>query len=246
MSDPMLSAVPSPLRAGAFRNSAVMQIHSHQAIELFHGRRADAKAIEPWHRYSVPGLLLFAKILREVWQCAERDDPYADWLLLHVERALQRARTFIRLELEALATQHTLMPETVTLGVCTSEEPVSVPLDFNTPYGFQGAYLIADYDALVRRAETARRTGALVRADHDHLLRVAGRRVRRVFRAVLHHWNKHVPVTREDLLQNNARAQAAIQAMGELPSDIISAATRAEMAPPRRITADGKTDTALA
>src|SRR3569833_1802542 len=116
MSDPMLSAVPSPLRAGAFRNSAVMLIHSHQAIELFHGRRADAKAIEPWHRFSVTGLLLFAKILREVKQCAERDDLYGDWKQNQNEHTKQHTQTNIRLELEALATQHTLMPETVTLG----------------------------------------------------------------------------------------------------------------------------------
>src|SRR3569833_2710263 len=123
MSDPMLSAVPSPLRAGAIRNSAVMQIHSFFAIEFFHGRRADAKAIEPWHCFSVPGRLLVAKILREVWQCAERDDPYADWFLLHVERALQRARTSLRQELATLVPPHTDVPETITMAVSASEEP---------------------------------------------------------------------------------------------------------------------------
>lgn len=230
MSNPVVSAP----RAGAFRNSAEMQLHSRQAIELFHGRHADPEAGVPWHRYSVPGLLLFAKTLREVWQSAEQDDPYADWLLLHTEQALQHARTCIRAELEALETQQAVIPATVSLGLCASEEPVAVSLDFNTPYGFQGAYLIAEYDALVRRAETARRTGALIRTRYDHLLRVAGRQVRRVFRSVLHHWDKHLPVTREDLTQHNARAQAAIQAMGELPPEIVSAVQRAEMAPPRR------------
>lgn len=230
----MPSAIEITPYAGAFRNRAAMEIHSRQAIELFRGRRADPQATVAWQRYAVPGLLLFAKTLREVWQGAEQDDPYADWLLLYTEQALQQARTCLRAEIEALEKQQADVPDTVTLALCASEDPVSVPLDFNTPYGFQGAYLVAEYDALVRRAETARRTGALSRAQYDHLLHVAGRQVRRVFRTVLGHWGKHVPATRTDLLENNARAQLAVAAMGALPPEILTRAQRAEMAPPRR------------
>jgi hypothetical protein len=96
-----------------------------------------------------------------------------------------------------------------------------------------GAYLIADFDTLARTILTARHVGMMERDPAEKLLYQGGRLVRRVFEST-QGW-KHCAVTRDDMAANNAKARAAIEAMGTLPQDVLSGQTRPRIGPEIRL-----------
>ena len=92
-----------------------------------------------------------------------------------------------------------------------------------------GAYLIADYDELVRAILTAQHVGLLSRVAGEARIRDSARRVRRIFTIPVR-W-KQLAVTREDIHQQHPRAQQAREAMGDLPDDILAGTRRAQVVP---------------
>ena len=95
-----------------------------------------------------------------------------------------------------------------------------------------GAYLIADYDALALATLTTQHVGVLSRETSEALIRDSARRIRRIFTIPMG-W-KHLAVTREDVRQQNLRAQQAREIMGDLPDEILAGTRRAGAAPIRR------------
>jgi integrating conjugative element protein (TIGR03761 family) len=117
----------------------------------------------------------------------------------------------------------------VQIDLALSVSPARVQLSFATPYGYMGAYLIADYDELVGAILTAQHVGLLYREAGEALIRDSARRVRRIFTIPVG-W-KHFAVTREDIQQQNALALQARQTMGDLPNEIRAGTWRARIAP---------------
>ena len=147
------SAFVSP---GTLRGDARLAIQTKQAQRLVHGRR---------HSNDTPGiigLVQFGNLMRRIWTAAGADDPYADWALLRVHEALDAGRTIIaalNAKVETLLQART----GVSIQIAHSLQPIDVPLQFANPYGYMGAYLIADFDTLVRGVLTARHVGLLAR-----------------------------------------------------------------------------------
>ncbi|MFA7254431.1 MAG: AcaB family transcriptional regulator, partial [Patescibacteria group bacterium] len=103
------------------------------------------------------------------------------------------------------------------------------PIYFQNPYGYMGAYLIADYDALARSVFTARHIALIDRAVAEQLLQVTGKAIRRTFN-LASQW-KFTGVTREDVLAQNPNALKAIGFLGECPEPIVSKTKRAKISP---------------
>jgi integrating conjugative element protein (TIGR03761 family) len=238
--DPGRGTVPTKEQPGTLRGSASLPIETRQAQRLVYGRRESAE--QP----AIVGLVRFALLMKRLWLSAMLDDPYADWFLIRVLEALDSGRQAIgdrRRELDALLAN----AAGVQIEVARSLKPVSVPLQFATPYGYMGAYLIADFDALARRVLTARHVGLLAREEAERLLQRGGRPIRHAFCLPLR-WT-HCAIDRDDVRQHTQRAQAARLAMGELPQDVLEGTRRAAHAPAIRqrpatppITVNGSTD----
>jgi integrating conjugative element protein (TIGR03761 family) len=212
----------APQQPGTLRGSASLPIETRQAQRLVYGRRGSEE--QP----AIIGLVRFGMLMKRVWLSAMLDDPYADWFLIRVLEALDSGREAIdalRRELDALLDN----TSGVEIEVARSLKPVRVPLQFATPYGYMGAYLIADYDELARRVLTARHVGLLAREEAERLLQRGGRQIRHAFCLPLQ-W-KHCAIDRDDVRQNTQRAQAARVAMGELPQDVLEGTRRATHAP---------------
>jgi integrating conjugative element protein (TIGR03761 family) len=117
----------------------------------------------------------------------------------------------------------------IEIQVAQSSAPLRMPLRFATPYGYMGAYLIADYDQLVCSILTAQHLGVLSRDSSEALMQRSTRLIRRVFTTPLG-W-KPLAVTREEVRTNSPRAQQARDQLGELPADILAGTRRAQFAP---------------
>ncbi len=207
---------------GNLQGGATLVIQTRQAQRLLNGR---AKSKD---KAGIIGLNHFSRLMRVIWLAASQDDPYADWYLVQVLKSIEDTRTELA-QLDQEIQQHLQCVRGVEFDLAQSTSPARVPLSFATPYGYMGAYLIADYDALVRAILTAQHVGLLFRVASERLIRESARRIRRIFTIPVG-W-KQLAVTREDIQQQHPCAQRAREAMGDLPDDILAGTRRARVAP---------------
>lgn len=220
--DPAVDYATAAERPGTLRGEASLLIQTRQAQRLVYGRRQSQE------QAGIIGLVRFGMLMKRIWTSAMLDDPYADWFLIQIHESLETGRETIqklRAEVDALLKA----VEGVDITVAHSLKPVRVPLQFANPYGYMGAYVIADYDELVRAALTARHVGLLPRDSTELMLQRSGRTVRRTF-GIPTQW-KHCAVNRDDVRQDTPRGRTARETMGELPQDVLDGTRRAHHAP---------------
>lgn len=229
--DPAVDYTTAAAQPGALRGEAALWVQTRQAQSLIRGRGPSEG------KPRVIGLIRFGMMIHLVWLAAEADDPYADWCLLRVQEALKDARRDLGQSQDHV--QSLLRAERgVEIGVGASIRPVRIPLRFSTPYGYMGAYLVADYDNLVRTCLTAKHVGLGRPGYMNQLMDQGAHRVRSVFHTV-QAW-RYSGINREDVRQRTRRALAAEQALGEVPQEIVDGTLRAEVAPKLKVQAAGE------
>jgi integrating conjugative element protein (TIGR03761 family) len=213
---------------GPLRSQSRLAVHTRYAQRLIDGR---GEANKP----PILGLLAFGRRMRQIWLSAEHDDPYADWYLYQIEGLVDITRQLIqdhRRQLQGLLEN---IPKTVHIAVSESLEPVEVELAFANPYGYMGAYLVADFDELARLVFTARHAGCIDRKFAEAMLFKSASAVRRTFQKSAE-W-RYTGVTRTDIKANSPLAQKAIEAMRIVPLEHLQGDVRARCAPIIRSTA---------
>jgi integrating conjugative element protein (TIGR03761 family) len=210
---------------GALRSQATMEIQTRQAQRLVYGRMASEG------KHEIVGLLRFAAMLRPIWSGSMADDPYADWWLVKIERELTQARDQLK-HMENTVEQHLTDAPAINVAVAQSLSPAKLELNFSNPYAFHGAYLLADYDALVRAILTARHVGLMDLRTSEKLLAEGGRYLRAAYETGKGY--RYMGVKRSDLAQGTAKARKAIETLGELPQPVITGELRATYAPKLR------------
>ncbi len=217
-----------PSQPGRLRGSYSITLHTRQAQRLFRGRRkTDDKP-------GIIGLTAFSAIMTRIWEAAGLDDPYADWFLLQVEQAIEDTRKLVHTRQQDVD-KHLSSRERVKIEVASSLEPVELPLNFPTPYGYMGAYLIEDFDQLVLSLLTAVHVALMPRDTAMATLSNTSRAIRRAFLTPAHH--KLLGITRKDIVMTTQRGAQAIAAMGDLPPEILEGTLRSRFAPPIRSSA---------
>ena len=216
---------------GALRSQATMSIQTYQAQRLVYGRQREGEQKE------IVGMFRFAAMLRPIWIGAIADDPYADWWLVRIERDLNSAREYLS-ELSADMSDCLHGVPAINVEVAESLSPVEIPLNFSNPYAFHGAYILVDFDTLVRGILTARHVGLMDYPSAEKMLAEGGRVVRAAYERARGY--RYFAVTREDVTQGNAKAAKASETLGNVPEPILSAELRATYAP--TIRARGRND----
>jgi integrating conjugative element protein (TIGR03761 family) len=206
-------------QAGSLRNQASLVIQTRQAQFLLEGRAGSR---------GILGLMRFSHIVGDVWRAAQQDDPYADWMLLRVEEAVEKGRAFIAEKNRALGKSLNSLGA-LRIELANSRQPAIVELGFGTPFGFMGAYLLSDFDELARSALSAQHCALLDRDRAALLIRAGGNAVRRVYQLPTV-W-KRTGLTREAVRQGTDAAVNAAQLMGKLPDEVLALKRRSKYAP---------------
>ncbi|MCP4993932.1 MAG: TIGR03761 family integrating conjugative element protein [Gammaproteobacteria bacterium] len=220
--DPVVDYKTAADRPGRLRGTSHLTIETRQAQRLVYGRAQSED------QQGIIGLVKFAMIMGRIWRAAELDDPYADWYLLQIHESLTTAQAEIK-QMTSQVQEQLKSVSGVDISVAHSLEPVQVPLHFPNAYGYMGGYLIADYDTLVRSVLTAVHVALMTRDEGKRLLHNCGRLIRRGF-LLPTRW-KYCIVTRDDISQTTQRGAMAVEAMGELPQEILDENCRAPHAP---------------
>jgi len=211
---------------GGLRSETRMTIQTRQAQKMVLGRKR-AKGVQP-----IVGLLEYGRRMKLLWLSAQADDPYADWYLLRIEESIDEARKIITEKKQWLDEVLNSMSG-FEVDIAHSIQPIQVPILFQNPYGYMGAYLISDYDGLCCSVFTASHIGLIDRNTANNLVSVTGKAVRRTF-DLPGRW-KFTGVTRDDISANNPAAISAISTHGECPVPILKKTKRAKISPEIRI-----------
>lgn len=222
--DPVVMPNLVSKKPGALRTRGEVQLHTRLAHRLFYGRRRDdKKKIRP-----ITGLVRFAINMNQINELASRDDPYADQVMLDVEKELFEAQALVQSNIQAV--KDLLMDlDGITIKYNGSVEPVTVPLEFKTTYGFVAARLLYQYDKLVRMAQAAMHVGMMFEEDWGKVVRASGRKIRRAFGMSAGY--RFSGVNRNDIAANNAAARAAKEKYGELSQSTLDGSKRGKFAP---------------
>ncbi len=222
-------------KPGRIKTKGSFTLHTQLAHRLFYGRKKSVETTivdgKPVKRKleAVIGLVRFTSNINQLYNLAEMDDPYADYMLLKIETSMAELKANLSTNIEALR-QLLGDVEDMQIDASFSVKPIQLPLEFQTPfYGFEAARIVKYYDRLVLLALTTRHTGDLLDSDWNRVVNHSARDIRRVF--LMSTQYKFAGVTRDDMAANNQRARAAIEQHGELPQNVVEGRKRAIHAP---------------
>ena len=128
-----------------------MTLHTKEAYRLFMGRSAGPDK----DRHPIVGARRAAAILRTFYYLSEKDNPYADWMLVRATVAIEALRqTLAQKQREITAAIQALASKGLKYGILCSAAPKDVDLGFRTPYGYALAELMVEVDYTVRMMKT--------------------------------------------------------------------------------------------
>ncbi len=186
----------------AMSMGAKLKLHTHLAINMFRGRRADrAKGIR-----AIVGVSLFAGLARAIWFASRDDDPYADQCLLDIERIHGEAKAALDNHEQALNNVLEGI-DGLDVSIQTSDEPLEIDLNFSSPWSYRAVLLLLQYDRIVRLGLTARHVGFIGDEEWHNVISDSGRHLRNLLGQV-DRWIM-TGVTRDDVRHNTAIAKRA-------------------------------------
>lgn len=183
---------------------------------LLHTRNAQALFKGQWRRNSM-GLLQFANLMQKMWQAVKEGDPYAEWHLMTIYEHIEALKTDMQ-QLERHCQEKIAQLRGFDVQLFHQVNPLRVLLQFSTPFAYMAAHLLADFDYLSRQAYTLKRLGLVL--ELDKLPVKIKFKLRRLFESPLR-W-RYTGITRQDILDNNQKAQAVKKMMGTLPVAILN------------------------
>ncbi|MCU7806074.1 MAG: TIGR03761 family integrating conjugative element protein [Candidatus Thiodiazotropha sp. (ex Lucinoma borealis)] len=205
---------------GRLKTKGSIRVHTRSAHDLFYGRRVDKEnGVD-----SIIGLMLFAANTKHLSLLCINDDPYAEAVLIKIESLFPDLEQQLKKHSDHFEQLLDNM-EGIEISFHESIEPISIPLEFSTPYGFIAARLLAQFDKLVKLAYAAKQVGLITRKDWFQRVTKTKTLFRHVFSVSQHY--RFSGAKRDDLAANNAIARKVIEKYGELPEEILTGKQRA-------------------
>ena len=207
-----------------------MTLHTKDAYRLFMGRSAGPDK----DRHPIVGARRAAAILRSFYYLSEKDNPYADWMLVRTTVAVEALRqTLAHKQGEITQAIEALARKGLKYGILCSAAPKAVDLGFRTPYGYALAELMVEIDYTVRMIKTLQAknqlTGIRAKLEVYQLLRTARGLFADLVRPERVLMNKDMQaLSRTDWLPSaddlaKKRVAAAAQLLGPVPKDVFIA-----------------------
>lgn len=220
--DPNSQATMADSAPGVLRGEVWLTVQSHHARRLVLGRAATVD------KPAIIGLVGFADRLRVIWNAARADDPYADWWLIKIDEALERARSRIKSE-RAVLDECIEQRSALQIKVVTTTKPYRVALNFANPYAYWGAHLIAEFDTTARTILTAKHVGLINGNLAEQSLHGCAGAIRSLFAVPLGY--RVLRIDREAVKANGKTAKEAAEFMGELPQAVLLGEHSAALTP---------------
>jgi integrating conjugative element protein (TIGR03761 family) len=194
-------------------------LNSHWQLTL-HTKPARYLFVGDWKKRF--GLQQFAASMKRVCQAAQADDPYAYVVTLNVQEQIAHIDEEQRQTMgELQAMRERLEQRGLTVTLPGSDKPWVTQLQFATPFAYQAACVLGDFDGLVRWSLAFKPMTVGEEAVLCQRYRAIKRQSMMLY-SLPRQW-RHTGITRADLLQRNAKARRVVAVLGELPDVFLGA-----------------------
>jgi integrating conjugative element protein (TIGR03761 family) len=182
-------------------------LHTSFAKSLFIGSQKTGKF----------GLIQFANVINSLVKAEKTDDPYAALYLLRTYKAIREAREKIKLvEQDCQKILDNLRGLEISIFYKTN--PAKLPIKFSNQFSYAASPILTDIDYVARLIHTLNRIGMAIPngADAASLNNI----VQEVFN-LPREW-KNLEIKRQDIIDDNVKAQQARALWGELPTQVLN------------------------
>ena len=199
---------------GALRGTSELILETRKAQMIFEGRKPNKLK----NKSFIIGLNSYASQLRIIYDASGEGDPYADYWLIQVERALEEKLEMFNSKIEEYI-QILGQYENINHEVAHSIKPITKTLRFSIAYSYQGATMLMKLDELIRTILTANHVGLVDSETAGKDIRKAAKLARGTLDTVVGY--RFCDISRDDIAANNPKAQRAQELMGGCPSAIL-------------------------
>ena len=207
-------------------NSVIL--HTRQGMALFDGRPANPEK----GKSAIYGVPRFYGAVKQIYFDAMADDPWADWWLIKVDHAIEKAQQSLeqlRAEIQGFQPRNA----SISISNAHSVQPEPRPLNFAIPsYPHRMAYIVTDCDLMTLDVLNLFHAGLMTRQQKERLVHKIGKVARGALTSATGF--RHCGVTRNDVMANNPKARKAKELMGEVPEDVLNLKLRSDYAPELR------------
>ena len=219
------------LNIGVLRSQMSLQIHTHQASRLWHGRRpVEGKP-------GILGLNGFLSITNRINIGSRQDDPYSDWWMIKIEQKIDQVNAHLKEIRDEIEQVFVSVPASFTLGENLNVQPATLPVFAGSHLGYLAIYVLAQYDEIVRKAMLAHHIALIDRNGFDYWINHGDHQLRSLF--ALAQQYRYSGTTRKDFIEGNAVAKTALEKFGTVPADILNGSRRSRFSPPLRTGIEG-------
>lgn len=213
---------------GLLRSDIELTLHTYHAARLWTGRKPKTGE----KHQGVLGLTGYIHFTGRISRASSEDDPYADWMLIQIEEKLDQATARIKTIREEVSGYLAQLPSQLKITENLNLSPARITLYVNTPVGFQGVYLLIQFDELVRDLLLAQHIGLMGREMKETMINQGAHQIRSLFALTQNY--RHTGVARDDIAANNAKARDAAEKYGLPPDDVVQGLRRSKYSLPIR------------
>ncbi|AHF02273.1 hypothetical protein THIAE_05970 [Thiomicrospira aerophila AL3] len=201
---------------GLINTDKSLSLHTKIGLMIFKGRAGDKETGVT----EIPGMPIYADLLKRVWIAALAGDVYANWWIKKLEDNLDKAKHITKEINDELDEVFAGVSDRIDLGKSEASKPVAVDIDFASPYTYLVVYNLIDIDRLVAKMINLRHI-ALITPDEFEAYR---RKLTSAMRRILLDLRgfKQTGCTLEDANNKTARYLEAEESMGVLPVEIMT------------------------
>jgi len=229
MSDSKHSQPNAQEDPGSIITEKKLTLHTKEALKIFYGRKPDPeKGI-----HEIIGLSIYATMLRTIWGACLAGDPYARWWIQKLETRLNEAEEDLKHLSEEIDVITSRINNRIDLSESEATHPVTVPLNYGTPYMFKIVFCLIQVDELVAKMINLRHMAIISPGDFDLYKKNAVATIYRILDSTKGF--KNLEVTDQDISEANDKAQEATQKMGQLPEEILSGKYVPELMPTKKV-----------
>lgn len=203
-----------------------LTLHTRQALSIFYGRREDPENDVK----EIRSVQMYASQIKTIWLDAVDGNPFARLWIHKLEAGLKSTMKDID-ELKGYADEITKPYEgSINLADSEAVSPVSVTINYASPYSYQIIFLLINIDMTLARLITLKHMGLLTPKDFDNKREW----IMSSFNSCLNSINGYKSfkgITDADVKNNTGDTAEAVNVMGKLPEFITSGKYIPELMP---------------
>lgn len=199
---------------GQVKSDKSLRLHTKEALKIFKGRKPDAtEGIR-----EIPGLPIYASLLRDIWQSTIAGDLYGRWWIQKLETALKQSNEDLELLHGQIQKKLAAFGDRLNLTASEATEPVEVEIRYASPYMYKIIYLLIQIDQIVADMITLRHMAIITPKEFDSYRKQIVGSMHRTLMTLRQF--KSYGVRSEDVKNQTETYLKAKKEMGELPEDV--------------------------